>query len=91
MNFDVLLKLEQYNKDITKLNKERENMLLEIEREQEARKNLQQEINRLKSAGESDSKALKKIKEENEEMKQKHEIFMNEKIFFLQVIYIPQF
>ena len=87
LNYEILVKIEKLTRDlkrITKLNEDLENNYL---KEKEAKKKIEREKFENQQQLNDISKKYKEILITVEDFKKKHETFMNEKLFYIQVKY----
>ena len=86
INVEVLMKMEQLNKDVLRLAKEKESLLQTLENERENTRRLELQNKELDNSYQVANNNLQIVIEDNDNIRKENEKLMNEKLFFQQDI-----
>ena len=86
INVEVLMKMEQMNKDLLRLAKEKENFIQSLENERENTRRLELQNKELNNSYQVANNNLQIVIEDNDNFRKENEKLINEKLFFQQDI-----
>ena len=86
INVEVLMKMEQMNKDFLRLAKEKDSLMQNLENEKENTRRLEYQIKELNNSYQVANNNLQIVIEDNDNIRKENEKLINEKLFFQQDI-----